>query len=41
MKTIDISELDKDAKEIIQRFCELAKENTYLKNVVKELTKLI
>lgn len=41
MKSIDISMLDKESKEIIRKMCELAKENQYLRNVIKELTKLI
>jgi len=41
MKTIDISKLDEESKKIILRMCELAKENAYLRNVIKDLTKLI
>ena len=41
MESIDISMLDDRAKEIIFKMCELAKENQYLRNVIKDLTKLI
>ena len=41
MNEIDISKLDENSKQVILKMCELAKENAYLRNLIKDLTKLI
>ena len=40
-EVIDLSGLRKQDKEVIEKFIELMKENTMLKSIIKDLTKLI
>lgn len=40
-EVIDLSGLKKQDKEVIEKFIELMKENTMLKSIIKDLTKLI
>lgn len=41
MEVLDISDLDKEAQKVIEWAVKLAKENQYLKQTIKDLSKLI